>query len=101
VVEGTEVELMKMGDMVEMTRKFFTDDLPRRVVSPRAAILFNCGGRSWAAHSLGIQAALGDVMKDAPPSLGLDVAGEVYNGFAIDTTLTVLAFGSSEDAAAE
>jgi hypothetical protein len=99
VVEGTEVELMKMGDMVEMTRKFFAEDLPRRVNSPSAAILFNCGGRSWAAHSLGIHAELGAVMKAAPPALGLDVAGEVYNGFAIDTTLTVLAFGSDHAAA--
>jgi hypothetical protein len=39
-------------------------------------------------------------MKDAPPSLGLDVAGEIYNAFAIDTTLTVLAFGAGDDAAA-
>ena len=43
VVEGTEMELMKMGDMVDMTRKFFTDEVPRRVTSPRALVLFNCG----------------------------------------------------------
>jgi hypothetical protein len=98
VVEGTEVELMKMGDMVEMTRKFFVDELPRRVSSPRAAILFNCGGRSWVAHSLGIHDKLGETMKDAPPLLGLDVAGEIYNAFAIDTTLTALAFGAGDDA---
>lgn len=101
VVEGTEVELMKMGDMVELTRKFFTEELPRRVTSPRAAILFNCAGRSWAAHSLGVHDALGGALKDAPPLLGLDVAGEIYNAFAIDTTLTVLAFGAGDDAAAE
>jgi len=95
VTEGTELELMKMGDMVDMTKKFFTDDLPARVKSPRAAILFNCGGRSWVAHSLGIQQAIGDTMKFAPPIVGLDVAGEIYNGFAIDTTLTVLAFGAN------
>jgi hypothetical protein len=97
VVEGTEMELMKMGDMVAMTRKFFSDDLPSAVPAPSAALLFNCGGRSWAAHGLGIHQALSDVMKDAPPSIGLDVAGEIYNGFAIDTTLTVLAFGGPDD----
>jgi hypothetical protein len=99
VVEGTEMELMKMGDMVEMTRKFFTDELPRRVPSPKATVLFNCGGRSWVAHSLGIHDRLGGTMRDAPPLLGLDVAGEIYNAFAIDTTLTVLAFGAGDDAA--
>jgi hypothetical protein len=94
VTEGTELELMKMGDMVVMTKKIFTDELPSRVKSPRAALLFNCSGRSWVAHSLGIQQAIGDTMKFAPPVVGLDVTGEIYNGFAIDTTLTVLAFGA-------
>jgi hypothetical protein len=98
VVEGTEVELMKMGDMIDMTRKFFVEEVPRRVASPRALVCFNCGGRSWAAHSLGIHDGLGALMKDAPPALGLDVAGEIYNAFAIDTTLTVLAFGAGDDA---
>ena len=88
-----------MGDMVEMTRNFFVEELPRRVNSPRATICFNCGGRSWAAQSLGIHDALGTAFKDAPPLFGLDVAGEIYNGFAIDTTLTVLAFGAGDDAA--
>jgi hypothetical protein len=38
---------------------------------------------------------LGSTLKKAPSAIGLDVAGEIYNGFAIDTTLTVLAFGKS------
>jgi hypothetical protein len=100
VVEGTEVELMKMGDMVDMTRKFFTEELPRRMASPQAVILFNCCGRSWTAHSLGVHDKLGAVMKDAPPAVGLDVWGEIYNAFAIDTTLNVLVFGAGDDAIA-
>jgi hypothetical protein len=95
VTEGTELELMKMGDMVEMTRKFFKEELPERVATPRAAFLFHCGGRSWIAHSLGVTQALGETFKSAPPVVGLDVSGEIYNGFAIDTTLTMLALGAS------
>lgn len=94
VAEGTELELMKLGDMVAMTRKFFAEDLPRRVPSPHAALLFNCGGRSWVSRALGIHDALGGAYDAAPPLVGFDCAGEIYNGFAIDTTLTVLAFGA-------
>src|SRR5262249_28927587 len=51
--EDTELELMQAGDPSAMTRKFFEEELPRRVPSPTASILFHCGGRAWSAAALG------------------------------------------------
>ncbi|QRK12205.1 FIST C-terminal domain-containing protein [Archangium violaceum] len=93
--EGTELELMKMGDMAGMTRHFFQEELPRRVPNPQAALLFHCSGRMWYAGSTGTVAQLADTLRHAPTAAGMNVHFEIYSGFHINTTLTVLAFGGN------
>ena len=93
--EGTELELMKMGDMAAMTRSFFQEELPRRVLNPQAALLFHCSGRMWYAHATGKVSQLADTLRDAPVAAGMNVHFELYSGFHINTTLTVLAFGGN------
>lgn len=93
--EDSELELMRMVDPVESTRRFFTEELPRRVGKPTATLLFHCGGRLWAAHNLGCAEALSSSFTAAPAPAGMTVAFEIYRGLAINTTLTVLAFGES------
>ncbi len=49
--EGSELELMKLGDMAGATRRFFEEELPRRVQNPSAALLFPLHGtRLVRAH---------------------------------------------------
>jgi hypothetical protein len=91
--EGTELELMRLGDMTAMTRAFFQEEMPRRVPNPQAALLFNCGGRVDFAESLGTLPQLAETLRHAPPAVGFNVHFEIYSGFHINTTLTVLAFG--------
>jgi hypothetical protein len=91
--EGTELELMKMGDMAGLTRSFFQEELPRRVANPQAAVLFNCSGRMWYAQATDTVAELADTLRHAPMAAGFNVHFEIYSGFHINTTLTVLAFG--------
>jgi hypothetical protein len=91
--EGTELELMKMGDMAGLTRSFFQEELPRRVANPQASVLFNCSGRMWYAQATGTTAQLADTLRHAPMAAGFNVHFEIYSGFHINTTLTVLAFG--------
>jgi len=93
--EGTELELMKMGDMAGMTRAFFTEELPRRVQNPQAALLFHCGGRMWYASATNTLAQLADTLKAAPTAAGMNVHFEIYSGFHINTTLTTLVFGAN------
>jgi len=94
--EGADLELMQLGDPSGMTRKFFEEELPRRVPSPTAALLFHCGGRAWVAQALGESERLSASFDAAPPSAGFNVHFEIYSGFQINTTLTVLAFGQSD-----
>lgn len=93
LAEDTELEIMKLGDAAEITRQFFVDELPRRVKNPSALLLFQCGARAMlSAHN----STLGDLSRSfthAPPSAGLNCMFEIYCGFHINTTLTVLAFG--------
>ncbi|MCK8498924.1 MULTISPECIES: FIST signal transduction protein [Myxococcus] len=93
--EGTELELMKLGDMAGMTRGFFTDEMPRRVQNPQAALLFHCGGRMWYAHATNSVAQLAETLKAAPTAAGMNVHFEIYSGFHINTTLTALVFGAN------
>lgn len=93
--EGSELELMKIGDMAGMTKSFFTEELPRRVHNPQAALLFHCGGRMWYASSTGKVPELAQTLRSAPTAAGMNVHFEIYSGFHINTTLTVLAFGSN------
>lgn len=94
--EGAELELMELGDASAMTRQFFEEELPRRVPSPTAAILFHCTGRYFSAQALGEAQRLSDSFASAPPSAGFNVHFEIYSGFHINTTLTVLAFGRGD-----
>ncbi|AGC42060.1 hypothetical protein MYSTI_00710 [Myxococcus stipitatus DSM 14675] len=93
--EGTELELMRLGDMAGMTRGFFTDELPRRVQNPQAALLFHCGGRMWYAHATNTVSQLAETLKAAPTAAGMNVHFEIYSGFHINTTLTTLVFGAN------
>ncbi|NTX09750.1 FIST C-terminal domain-containing protein [Myxococcus sp. CA056] len=93
--EGTELELMKLGDMAGMTRSFFTEEMPRRVHNPQAALLFHCGGRMWYAHATNSVAELAETLKAAPTAAGMNVHFEIYSGFHINTTLTTLVFGAN------
>ncbi len=93
--EGSELELMKLGDMAGMTKSFFTEELPRRVKDPQAALLFHCGGRMWYASATGKIPELAQTLRSAPTAAGMNVHFEIYSGFHINTTLTVLAFGSN------
>jgi hypothetical protein len=93
--EGTELELVRISDIVDSTRRFFESELPARVASPRAALLFHCSGRKWFAESTGKTAALSSAFRAAPPCAGMNVHFEIYCGFHVNTTLTALAFGAS------
>ncbi|HYH95914.1 FIST signal transduction protein [Hyalangium sp.] len=93
--EGSELELMKIGDMAGMTKSFFTEELPRRVQNPQAVLLFHCGGRMWYASATGKIPELAETLRSAPTAAGMNVHFEIYSGFHINTTLTVLAFGSN------
>ncbi|WP_375770347.1 FIST C-terminal domain-containing protein [Archangium gephyra] len=93
--EGTELELMKMGDMAGMTRSFFQEELPRRVQNPQATLLFHCSGRMWYAGATGTIPQLAETLRHAPAAAGMNVHFEIYSGFHINTTLTVLAFGGN------
>lgn len=94
--EGVELELMQLGDPAGMTRAFFQEELPRRVPNPTASLLFHCGGRVFFAHALGQLEELSKSFRAAPPSAGFNVHFEIYSGFQINTTLTVLAFGKND-----
>jgi hypothetical protein len=94
--EGVELELMNAGDPAEYTKKFFEEELPKRVPNPTAALHFHCGGRAWVATAAGRAEALAASFKSAPPCAGCNVHFEIYSGFQINTTLTVLAFGQND-----
>lgn len=94
--EDTELELMKLGDMAKMTEEFFTKELPERLQNPTANLLFHCSGRHWLAMASNTVGQLSESFKSAPPSIGFNCFFEIYSGFHINTTLTVLGFGSNE-----
>ncbi len=94
--EDTELEVMKIGDMVGLTRKFFEEEVPRKVHNPQAALLFHCSGRMWFAQSTGKVPELAKSFSAAPPCAGFNAHFEIYSGFHINTTLTSLVFGADE-----
>jgi hypothetical protein len=93
--EGVQFELMRSVDMIDSTRNFFERELPAKLAKPTATLLFQCGGRAWVAAVQGTSEAMSEVFRLAPSPVGFEVAFEIYRGFAINTTLTVLAFGES------
>lgn len=94
--EDSELEIMRMGDPIALTKRFFEQEVPRRVRNPQAALFFNCSGRMWTAHGGGFAEPLSQVFRTAPPCAGFNVYFEIYCGFHINTTLTSLIFGASE-----
>lgn len=94
--EGAELDLMRSVDLAESTRRFFEEEVPRRVRSPQAALLFNCGARHWTAASTGRIQELSNAFTAGPPSAGMNAWFEIYCGFNISFTLTALVFGASE-----
>lgn len=92
--EGTELEIMRPTDFVASTRRFFEEELPRRVENPTAALLFHCSGRWAVAKIEGKAEELSKTFAAAPPCAGFNVNFEIYCGFHINTTLTTLAFGA-------
>lgn len=94
--EDTELELMKLGDMPAITRNFFEEVIPKRVMNPQAVLSFQCSGRMWLARSNGTLPELSRAFQASPPSVGLNCFFEIYSGFHINTTLTTLVFGSHE-----
>jgi len=92
--EGCDLELMKLSDMALATRRFFDEEVPRRVGKPQACVLFHCSGRKWFSDASGTTGAVADAFHHAPPCVGMNVHFETYCGFHINTTLTALAFGA-------
>ena len=93
--EDTELELMQLGDNPSLTERFLREELPRRVKNPSAALLFQCGARPWLAAGSGTLPALSQSFTHAPTAAGMNCNFEIYCGFHINNTLTVLAFGSA------
>jgi hypothetical protein len=95
VQEDLELDVMRAGDIVEVTRRFFTEEIQRRVPNPTAALLFDCGARKLYAHLTGRIPELSSTFAAAPPAAGFTVQFETYCGFMINSTLTSLVFGSA------
>jgi hypothetical protein len=89
---GKPLELMKLGDPIGSTRRFF-EELPQKVQNPQAAVLFHCGARAIFAEAIGKAGELSKTFAAAPTCVGYNVFFEIYRGFAINTTLTTLVFG--------
>lgn len=93
--EGTELELMKAGDMVESARKAIQEELPRRIAHPQCALIFECSGRGAFTEALGKSEEISRVFAAAPPCGGFLSDFGVYCGFQINATLTILVFGDT------
>jgi hypothetical protein len=91
--QGVELEIVKRTDAAESMRRFLEVEVPARVASPRAMLLFHCSGRAYYAATTGQLPALSETFKAAPPCAGMNVQFEIYCGFHINTTLTSLVFG--------
>jgi hypothetical protein len=96
--EGVDLELMQLGDVTELTRRFWKEEVPARVKNPRAALVFHCGARYVFSAVCGKQEELGATFADAPTCAGYNVFFETFRGFHINTTLTTLVFGASDPA---
>lgn len=94
VQEDLELEVMRLGNMVESTRRFFAEEVPRRVPNPTAALIFDCGARKLFATMTGKLGDLSGAFRHAPPCGGFTVDFETYCGFMVNSTLTTLVFGA-------
>ena len=96
LVEDTELEIMQLGDIAEITEKFIREEMPRKVENPSAAIFFHCSARAFVAGAHGKMDQLSNTFRHGPPTVGLNCYFEIYCGFHINTTLTSLVFGSNK-----
>lgn len=96
LTENTELHVMKAGDMPDLLGRFFSEEIPAKLSSPRGVLLFECGARGMVAHALGVAEGLGPAFAKAPPAVGMRVAFEICNGFQINSTMTALAFGDND-----
>jgi hypothetical protein len=92
--EDLELEVMRAGDIIASTRRFFAEEIPRRVANPTAALLFDCGARKLYAQLLGKLPELSATFASAPIAAGFTCQFETYCGFMVNSTLTALVFGS-------
>ncbi|CAN5801908.1 hypothetical protein BH09MYX1_BH09MYX1_45450 [soil metagenome] len=95
LAEDQELEVMRAGDMVALTKAFIEREIPRRVKNPHAALFFDCVARRAAMAMAGKLDAVGGLFAAAPPCAGFTVNFETYCGFQISGTLTSLIFGSN------
>ena len=86
---------MRRVYMFASTRRFFSDELPQRVKSPTATLLFHCGGRMWTAHSHGVVDQLSQAFTAAPTPAGMNVCFELFCGFARDDYPEPVAYPAS------
>jgi hypothetical protein len=93
--QGVELEIVKQTDAADSMRRFLEVEVPARVQSPRAMLLFHCSGRAYYAAMTGQIPALSETFRKAPPCAGMNVQFEIYCGFHINTTLTSLVFGAN------
>jgi hypothetical protein len=93
--QGVELEIVKQTDAADSMRRFLQVEVPARVPSPRAMLLFHCSGRAYYAAMTGQIPALSETFRAAPPCAGMNVQFEIYCGFHINTTLTSLVFGGN------
>ena len=77
--EGSELELMRLGDMVGITRRFFRGAAPARDRTPRrrccSTAVGACGTRALRARSTECRD-----LRSAPPAAGMNVHFEIYSG---------------------
>jgi hypothetical protein len=81
--------------MAGSTRKLFQEEMPARVGTPTASILFHCSGRHWFSEATGKTGEISEAFSAAPYAVGMNCFFEVYCGFNINTTLNALVFGRS------
>jgi hypothetical protein len=96
LTENTELHVMKIGDMPHMLNRFFTEEIPMKIASPRGLLLFDCAARGALSQALGLTERLGQAYRQAPRALGMSACFELCNGFQINSTITALAFGDSK-----
>lgn len=96
LTEGTELHVMKLGDMPAMLSNFFSDELTHKLQEPRGVLAFDCGMRGFVSNMMGWNGGVAEGFGKAPPLVGMAACFELCNGFQINSTMTGLAFGESQ-----
>lgn len=93
VEEGSVLQVMRPGDLVEETRAGVRRALAE-VGDPTGLLLFHCGGRQIEAESTGVTPQLWEAMcPTGVASAGFTTYGEQYGPVQICSTLTGLVLG--------